>query len=222
MNASKARSFSREDARRFYDRFGAKMDRQAFYEDAAIECLIAQSDFPSAQSVIELGCGTGRLAARLLEQYLPTSASYVGVDISSTMVRLATERLAPWADRATVHLTGGDPVYDRYGGPFDRFVSTYVFDLLCDEDIAEVLAAAHDCLENGGRLCVAGLTEGSGLSAITTKAWHLVHRIRPALVGGCRPLVLADHLPEDQWRIVYRQVVVNAMVPSEVLIAEAA
>ncbi|MEJ2087308.1 MAG: class I SAM-dependent methyltransferase, partial [Gammaproteobacteria bacterium] len=171
---------------------------------------------------IELGCGTGRLAARLLGQYLPASASYVGVDISSTMVRLATERVAPWADRATIHLTGGEPVYSRYGGPFDRFVSTYVFDLLSDEDIAAVLAAAHECLENGGRLCVAGLTEGSGLSAITTKAWHLVRRIRPALVGGCRPLLLARHLPEDQWRIVFRQVVVNAMVPSEVLIAEAA
>ena len=38
---------------------------------------------------MEFGCGTGRLAERLLRDHLPDAATYVAVDSSSTMVSLA-------------------------------------------------------------------------------------------------------------------------------------
>jgi len=216
------RCFSRTDARRFYDSFGEKQDRQGFYEDVALDVLLEHGDFGHAQSVFELGCGTGRLAARLLAEYLPTSARYVATDISLTMVNLATAELEPWAERAAVHLSGGEPEFSPYGGLFDRFVSTYVFDLLSVEEIEESLSAAHRCLQNGGWLCVAGLTQGSSLvSSTTSNAWSLVHRIRPSLVGGCRPLLLADHMHQTEWRILHREVVVSSAIPSEVIVAEA-
>lgn len=55
--------FSSEDARRFYDRFGAKQDGQGFYENAALNVLIQHGGFSDAQSVLEIGCGT-RLPSR--------------------------------------------------------------------------------------------------------------------------------------------------------------
>lgn len=214
--------FSREDARRFYDRFGAKQDRQGFYEDAALDVLIQHSGFSDARSILEIGCGTGKLAARLLSDYLPASARYVGIDISETMAGLARERLKPWAVRSEIQVSSGGFDFSAYGGPFDRVVITYVLDLLSDREIADALMAARAATLEGGLLCVSGLTQGTGLfSTITSTLWTLVHSMKPFLVGGCRPLVLRDLIPETRWRIVHREVVVSATVPSEVLVAEA-
>lgn len=214
--------FSREDAKRFYDRFGRRQDRQDFYEDAALAALIQHGDFSAAQSVFELGCGTGRLAARLLAEDLPSSAHYIACDISETMVHLAEKNLAPWPDRSAVHLGGHRRALSSYNGLFDRFVAAYVFDLLSPEEIAETLVAAHSSLQKGGLLCTAGLTYGiDGFSTATSKLWGLLRKIRPALVGGCRPIAVTDFILGTEWRILHREVVVSNAIPSEVLIAEA-
>ena len=84
----------RGQVRAFYDRFGARQDAQAFYEDAALTELVLHADFEAAGRVYELGCGTGRFARRLLERHLPDGATYLGVDLSATMVELARGRLA--------------------------------------------------------------------------------------------------------------------------------
>jgi SAM-dependent methyltransferase len=218
----KTSRFNRSDARRFYNRFGGMQDRQGFYEDAALSALIEHGDFSHAQSVFELGCGTGRLAARLLAEHLPPSARYVATDISETMVRLAKEKLEPWAERSAVHLSSGELEFSSYGGPFARFVSTYVLDLLSPDEIAETFRAARTSVQTGGLLCTAGLTYGTDLlSSTTSRVWDLVHTIKPSLVGGCRPRVLSDLIPQTYWRILYREVVVSSAIPSEVLVAEA-
>ena len=211
---------SRDEVRQFYDAFGAKQDRQGFYEDAALDSMIELGGFSDARAVFELGCGTGRLAARLLSDHLPASARYVGIDLSSTMVDLARKRLAPFAGRSEVHLSDGGFDFSSYGGPFDRVVATYVLDLLSRGDIELVLAEAHAAMTQGGLFCHAGLTRGSGpVSRATSGLWTLVHRVKPTLVGGCRPLMLADLLPRERWRVIHREVVVSAAIPSEVVIA---
>jgi len=216
------RTISVDEARRFYDKFGTKQDRQSFYEDAALESLIELGKFSEAGSVFELGCGTGRLAARLLSDHLPASAQYVGVDLSSTMVHLAKDRLAPFDRRQEVHLSDGEFEISRYGGPFDRVVSTYVLDLLSLTDIQKCLVGAHAAMVKGGLFCHAGLTTGTGaISRATSSLWTLIHRIKPILVGGCRPVLLADLIPDDQWRLVRREVVISVAIPSEVVVVEA-
>ena len=57
----------------FYDRFGSRQDLQRFYEDAAIDRLLANAALPQAHAVVEFGCGTGRLAARMLDGLLRPS-----------------------------------------------------------------------------------------------------------------------------------------------------
>jgi SAM-dependent methyltransferase len=215
-------TISRDEARQFYDKFGAKLDQQGFYEDPALELLIKLGKFSEAESIFELGCGTGRLAARLLSDHLQASAQYVGVDLSATMVRLSKDRLAPFNRRQKVYLSSGEFEVSKYGAPFDRVVTTYVLDLLSMADIQEFLAKAHGAMAPGGLFCHAGLTKGAGpISKITSSLWAMIHRIKPTLVGGCRPLELAALLPEDQWRLIHREVVISATIPSEVVIAEA-
>ena len=209
------------EARRVYDRIGAAQDSQAFYEDRATALLVRHGAFGSAQRVLEFGSGTGRFAFGLLSQHLPETARYRGLDVSPRMVQLAQERLAPFASRAEVALTDGAPPASEPAASRDRFVSSYVLDLLSEEDVAAVLREAHRILEPGGLLCLCSLSTGTGvLSRLVACAWLRVHALRPALVGGCRPIELLGRLPAEAWRIRHHARLAPFGVPSEVLVAE--
>ncbi len=212
---------SREQARAFYDRFGSKQDWQSFYEDPATAGLIAHADFGNAGSVFEFGCGTGRFAEGLLEHHLPSSASYLGIDISSTMVELARPRLLRFGERAEVRLTEGEPKFDVKGGGFDRFVSTYVFDLLSESDIRAVLCEAHRMLRPGGLLCLSSLSAPHGpASRALMAAWSALHARRPALTGGCRPIDLLPFLGDGAWKVRHHGTFTPLGIPSETIVAE--
>lgn len=209
-------------ARAFYDRFGGRQDSQAFYEDPAVDVLVARSAFDEARHVFEFGCGTGRLAERLLARELDARASYIGCDVSPVMVNLAARRLQAHSDRATVLRTDGSVRFPLSDGSVDRIVSAYVLDLLSHDDIRGVFTEAHRVLEPGGRLCLAGLTEGvTPLSRLVATFWKALFRMRPSLVGGCRPVRLHSGVDERMWEVLHESVVTACGVPSEVLVLRA-
>jgi ubiquinone/menaquinone biosynthesis C-methylase UbiE len=209
-----------EQARRVYDRIGRAQDWQRFYEDAATGDLVAHAAFDAAHSIVELGCGTGRFAAGLLARHLPADAGYVGVDLSSRMVALASERLRPWRDRARVSLVDGNAPVPAADGAADRFVANYVFDLLGPEQTRSALAEARRVLAPGGLLCTAGLTFGEGgIARFVSRAWKGVWTRRPELVGGCRPVTIGDALDPAAWDVGHRGTVVAWGIASEVVVA---
>jgi ubiquinone/menaquinone biosynthesis C-methylase UbiE len=211
---------TREQARRFYDDFGAKQDRQAFYEDRALALLVAHSGLASAAAVVELGCGTGRFAERLLDEVLPTSAQYSGFDLSGTMVNLARERLARFGGRARVEQTDGERGLPVADGSASRFVSNYVLDLLPPGETRRVLDDAHRILVPDGLMCVVSIAPGATLlSKIVMGAWSAVHAVSPRTVGGCRPIRLRDALSADYWEIVHDEAVVSWGITSNALVA---
>ncbi len=213
------RVLSREEARAFYDRFGRKQDLQRIYEDPAIELLLQYAGFETACAVVELGCGTGRLAARLLEELLPDDSKYLGLDISRTMIDLAQSRVAPWAERARVERTDGSLTLPVSDGAYDRFLSTYVLDLLSEEDIHAAVREARRVLAPGGRLCLASLTFGETFSSrLACRAWTAIHSLSPRLVGGCRPLRLEAFIGSD-WQSLHREIVCVLGICTEVLTA---
>ncbi|HSF02806.1 MAG TPA: class I SAM-dependent methyltransferase [Solirubrobacterales bacterium] len=214
------RTLSHAEARRAYDRIGRLQDSQAFYEDVATSRLLQHGDFPSAQSVFEFGCGTGRFAHRLLEEHLPPGARYRGVDLSPRMIGLAQARLRPWAPRAGVRLTEGGPPSDEPPASCDRFVSNYVFDLLAIEEIEAVLREAQRMLQPGGLLCTTGLSTGIGrASRGMARAWGWVQSRAPSLVGGCRPVDVLPLLPAEGWEVRRHSKLVRFGLTSEVLVA---
>ncbi len=211
---------SHEQAREFYDRFGSKQDRQRFYEDPAFDQMILHADFENARSVFELGCGTGRLARRLLENRLRQSASYLGVDVSSAMVGLARERLEGFGSRVRVRQTAGTLHLEEADESFDRFISTYVLDLLSVEDIEIALSEAHRVLVSGGLLGLASLTHSQGVgSRLIERVWMAAHSLRPAWVGGCRPIRIEEYLREVEWKIVHVGQVCRYGLCSQVAVA---
>jgi len=214
------RSLSHQEARRIYDRIGAKQDTQAFYEDVATRELLRHGDFASAVAVFEFGCGTGRFGRMLLEDHLGPAASYRGVDLSPTMAELAERRLSEFADRARVVLTDGGPPASEPPASFDRFVSNFVLDLLSEADIAAVVSEAHRMLRPGGLLCLASLSAGHGVvSRSVIRVWSFLHRLDPRLVAGCRPIDLLAFLDGGIWRVVHHRAVAPYGLPSEAVVA---
>jgi SAM-dependent methyltransferase len=219
-SAAHAGRFDPPRARRFYDRFGARQDRQGWYEDAALDRLIERSSCGTARRVVELGCGTGRLAALLLATRLPGDATYRAFDLSSTMVALTRERIRPYSERATVELSSGEPPLEVADGEADRFVSTYVLDLLGGDLIARTLDDAHRVLAPAGLLCLAGIAPGiDRRSRLVMGLWGVVRRIRPSLVGGCRPLALEQRLDRERWEIVHDERLTAYGIASQILVA---
>jgi ubiquinone/menaquinone biosynthesis C-methylase UbiE len=152
----KSRMLTHQQAASFYNHLGAKQDWQAFFEAPATRDLITHASFQTAQAVFEFGCGTGAFAEQLLAHHLPPQATYLAVDSSATMVRLARSRLARFGERVTVRQTDGSLQFGERSGAFECFVSTYVLDLLSLSDMAQLLAEAcrllalRDYLPNTG------------------------------------------------------------------------
>jgi ubiquinone/menaquinone biosynthesis C-methylase UbiE len=213
-------TFTREQAKAFYDRLSARQDWQAFYEDPAVEKLIAYGQFNTAQAICEFGCGTGRFAEKLFRNLLPGSTRYVGLDISETMVRLARERLNSWDDRVRIALTDGSPRIAESDASFDRFICIYVLDLLSVQDIRNLLIDARRVLRPGGLLCNVSLTSGQGpLSKAICALWQKIHDWRPVILSGCRPLEVGSLLGSEHWRIKHQSIICRYGICSEVIVA---
>ncbi len=207
-------------ASRVYDRIGRFQDWQFVYEGKAIREIIRLGSFDTAHSVFEFGCGTGGFAAKLLKGALPPDCRYVGWDVSPKMVRLSTSRLQPWAGRVEIRLADGSPRLSERDGSFDRFVSNYAFDLLAPDYAMLILAEAHRILSNGGKLCLVSLGQGaSGFARFATAVWQHIWRVRPELVGGCRPVDLEKLVLPELWSIDHLRTVTAFAISSEVLVA---
>ena len=213
-------TLTRKETKAFYDRFGSKQDKQAFYEDPAIRVLIEQAHFDQAETVVEFGCGTGRFAKCLLADHLSEKATYWGCDISKTMVALAENRIRPYGGRAkVVEMDGGLGLPHADAGT-DRFVSNYVLDILAEVDTQQVLNEAHRVLREDGLVCLVSITSGIHLfSKLVMGLWKWTHVLRPTLVGGCRPIELSQYLRSKDWDITHQSIVVAFGVASEVIVA---
>src|SRR5262249_45027804 len=135
---------TRKQIKSFYDRLGRLLDTQRFFKQPALNQLLKYSNFEKARFVYELGCGTGRLAEKIL--MLNSELRYSGSDLSPTMTELTRKRLVRFGSQATVHISNGDPEISLSDGVADRFVSTYVFDLMPVSEITSVLDEAYRIL----------------------------------------------------------------------------
>ncbi len=193
-------------ARHFYDWFGRAQDLQAFYEDRATGDLLAHGRFDNARAVFEFGCGTGRLAAHLLNRQLPTDTRYLGADISGTMTSLSRARLRRFGRRAAIIQADATQPLPVAAGTFDRFLAVYVLDLLGPGEATAIVAEARRLLRPGGLLAVASLTPGATRPALP-----------PGLTGGCRPITVLPLL--DRWHIEHRALISAWALTSEIVVA---
>ena len=185
----RGRYLSPKQAAKTYDRVGRLQDTQGFYERPAVDTLVKAGRFDEAEHVLEIGCGTGALAARLLADGLPSTASYTGLDVSPRMVEICRTRLEPWVGRARAERVDGRSRWHIPEGSVDRVVASYVLDLLAPEALAGFVAEAARVLRPGGLVAVASLTPGrTTATRLISNVWTAAWRLSPHLTGGCRPI----------------------------------
>lgn len=219
MKRDREKLGSREAIKTFYDRLGGLLDTQRFFKEPALKALLAYSDFESARFVYELGCGTGRLAEKIL--LANSNLHYQGVDISSTMVHLSQKRLQRFGLRTSVTESDGTPKIPLPNGAVDRFVATYVFDLMSKDEIKNVLSEVQRILNVNGKVCLLSLTNSTQwFGRLLTSMWLGVHQVNPMILGGCRPIELTDFIPQHAWRIQHCERISRFGLTSEVLIAD--
>eukprot|EP00929_Paragymnodinium_shiwhaense_P069447 TRINITY_DN35016_c0_g1_i1.p1 TRINITY_DN35016_c0_g1~~TRINITY_DN35016_c0_g1_i1.p1 ORF type:complete len:292 (-),score=48.00 TRINITY_DN35016_c0_g1_i1:250-1125(-) len=206
-------TLSRDDARAVYDNFartghkGGK-DADSGYGGPAVRALLSMAHFAEAKTVLDYGCGQGKLAQLVLKE--ETHLRWRGVDQSPEMVERATKRLKWSGERAEFQLLAdGEPsAVEVKEHSVDRFVSTYCLDLLSEEDMYKVLDLAERSLDpDSGLLLLAGITWGyrgkpwSLKTFAMTLAWELMYIFSRKTVGGCRPQTLEPYLRDRGWTV---------------------
>ena len=178
----------------------------------------------SIQKVFDYGCGQGKLAEYVLSimedvtnnedlESLtgPNSVHWHGVDQSPEMIVKFKERFyshtSSKMDASCEYISNGDAAELLSMIPassYDRFISTYCLDLLSEEDMYKVLTLAEHLIHPDGEIILAGITYGwkdSVKTFLMTLGWNLMYRIKPKVVGGCRPQNLIPYMKEMDWEI---------------------
>lgn len=103
-------------------------------------------------SILELGVGTGRLLARLIELRGTVNDRVVGVDSSDRMLEVARRKLSG----TQVELVLGDFSTDLPDGPFDLVFVGYntLFNLPDENAVESCFASVAQHLAPGGSLCI--------------------------------------------------------------------
>jgi trans-aconitate methyltransferase len=108
--------------------------------------VLARLPLEGNECVLDVGCGTGRLTARLLER-LPRGR-VIGIDQSSNMVRVARDYLQPNGPRAQLVVADASALPMREWA--DAVFSTATFHWVLDHP--RLFRSLRDALKPGGRL----------------------------------------------------------------------
>jgi trans-aconitate 2-methyltransferase len=144
-----------------------------------------------SETVVDAGCGSGRLTANLLER-LPRGR-VIAVDRSANMLAEATAYLTPrFGSRVT--FLRGDVQYLQLSEPADAIFSTATFHWVLDHP--QLFRALFDCLKPGGRL-VAQCGGGPNIARLRQRAEALLasEEYREKAAGWSNPWEFAT--PEE-------------------------
>jgi len=134
---------------RSYDR---RMDRFSRGKVARIkEAVVAE--IPERAKVLEIGCGTGELAAMLIAR----GATVTGFDLNPEMIEVAREKMEEegLGNRFTLGEMGVDGMDLFPSSCFDAVVSTLSFSELSNDERRFTLRHAERVLKPGGLIVIA-------------------------------------------------------------------
>jgi ubiquinone/menaquinone biosynthesis C-methylase UbiE len=138
-----------EQRPRSYDR---KMEKTSKGRVKVIKQAVAAEVLPGMR-VLEIGCGTGELAAMLVSK----GATVHGFDLSAAMIQVASERIASEGlhDKLAVRQAGVEYMDGLPDKTYDAVVSTLVFSEFSDDERRFALRQAFRVLKPGGILVIA-------------------------------------------------------------------
>lgn len=169
----------------------------------------------NGERVLEVAVGTGLSFQKLLRRN--PGGFTDGIDRTPAMLRRARRR-ARRAPTERYRLQRGDAyALDFPDGTFDLVFCSYMFDLLPEGDFATVLGEFARVLRPGGRVVLAHMSVPRRWFEC---GWDLLYALWPPLLGGCRGIDVAPHLPAAGFQGVRRRYVSQLTFPSEVVYGE--
>jgi len=135
-----------EDFSKFYDRFFGDYAEKA--APVLLRFFASKADATQNSRVLDLGCGTGRLALRFLE----AGYEVTGLDLSTDMLTLAETRCAKYRIAGKADFIRGDISDFELEGPFAIVLSTYnsMNHLDRKEKLSRCFASVKKCLAQDG------------------------------------------------------------------------
>lgn len=155
-------------------------------------CRYLSDEDVAGRSVLEIGCGRGQLAARVMATS-PAPARYVAADFAESAVRFGRERARDAATTTALHWIVADIQKIPAGQMFDTVISCETIEHLPDPLAA--LREIHRVLRPGGRLF---LTTPNYMGPFGLYRGYLRLRGRRYTEGG-QPICRFTSLPRTWW-----------------------
>lgn len=189
--------------RETYDRGAGLYARTiARFEAPSQRRVLDDLDLSAGDTVVDVGCGPGRLLPDLAERVEPTGV-VVGVDAAPSMLAQARQRARAAGVTDRLSLIRGDarrlPVAD---GGADAVCAFDVLDLFARGDLETVLAECHRVLPPDGQLCVTTMDRARVPDSRFLQAYEWAYRRVPGFERvGCRPIPATDLLRDAGFRV---------------------
>ncbi|NIM52356.1 MAG: methyltransferase domain-containing protein [Gemmatimonadales bacterium] len=203
----------KDDVPALYRKLAPKYDTWAGLTEAkARRRCLELADIRNGENVLEVAVGTGILFAEILRAN--PEGKNEGIDLTEEMLALARRRVEQLGV-GSYRLAVGDACALEYpDSEFDVLINNYMFDLLPEDDFPAILAEFKRVLRPGGRLILVSMTKAEHWYS---GVWEMLYRINPALMGGCRGVLLLPHLQAAGFRDTRREYVSQLTFASEVV-----
>jgi demethylmenaquinone methyltransferase/2-methoxy-6-polyprenyl-1,4-benzoquinol methylase len=170
-------------------------------------------------NVLEVAVGPGHSFVEILKTVDPAK-TVCGVDLSPKMLA-QTRRRSEAADLANADLREADARQLPFADDsFDVLYNSYMLDLIPLDDMPAVLSEFHRVLKPNGRLVLVNLSKKSADERTWLERLYLSLPMVavPYLMGGCRPVLMAQPVKDAGFVDVRREFIPH-VIPSEVVTA---
>ena len=149
-------------------------------QSAKLDRAAALLDLNGGERVLEIGCGWGALAERLIRHY---GANVSGITLSTEQLAYARQRLAGEVEHGRADLRLQD--YRDVAGRFDRIASIEMIEAVGERYWPNYFGKIRDCLANGGVALLQAITIDESRFATYRKRPDFIQRY--IFPGGVLP-----------------------------------
>lgn len=180
----------------------------------AMKLGVELADIRNGERVLEVAIGTGLNLNKICRQN--PSGFITGIDIAPKMLNKASRRVQKIGAQ-NVCLHKADARYLPYApGSFDLVMNNYLFDILPEQVIPQIVSEFKRVLAPGGRLVLTHMTPGEKLQNLI---YRFIYHVSPPILGGCRGIHAEPFLRAQGFNRLQRQFVSQCAFPSEVILA---
>jgi ubiquinone/menaquinone biosynthesis C-methylase UbiE len=185
-------------------------------ETKARQKALAAAQIRNGESILEVAMGTGLTFLEILKAN--PGGENIGIDLTPAMLKKA-QRRASKSGFTNYQLNLGDAYRLQFPDQrFDLLMNNYMFDLLPEKDFPLILAEFKRVLKPDGRLVLVNMTRPEHFYQ---RIWEGVYHLNPRWLGGCRGVLLSEHLQTAGFKNARREMLSELGFPSEILVARA-